>query len=1014
MVGRPRLLATVRRRFDVGVVAVVAGAGFGKTTLLRQAVADNLAAPRGIDVWLPCNPADTVASRLAARLREAVGAGAAPVEDDGLGLLLAALAERATVPTCVLVDDVHELGDVSTGGAALLRNLVARAPANVHFVLASRRPLPGLARRRARYDVVEVGEDDLRLTGDEIERSRAALGTAAFTGAEQDFGGWPALVALAMTLGPSAAREFAREEVLEGLDADRRRALAALAAVGGGDRAACRAAVAELVGPEIDVDDVLAGLPLVWADDHTIGIHALWARVLADELTDAERWRVMHGAAARCLKEGDAARAFDLGVAVGDTEVVRAAIHQQFARGYAAAPTDLLARWLDQLPVALLDEPEGRLLAGKVTHARDAFAAEAHDHLERAMQGFRDRGDVVGELASASELAFVARARSDLPRLMPLASRGFELEAAGHEVAQGMCQLTRGMLADLNGDDGEAHRLFSTIEEGAISPGWHVVADFMAMMGAFHQGLPELALASAHRCVERARSRSAYALLTLPGLHWQLGRPSLVPAELPDLPAPGASTATERLWSGVSVAVLEAGRGRLEAARAASAAARGALWPEALPYLRGMVAAASASTLVAAGDDAGAERELAAFLAEVAPPTAAAGRALRWAFSVAYVLAPAMRERWDTEPLGPLFVRRRTVARTILAFGAGWQPDDDHDAPWPDAEEVAAAAPLAWTAPLAVALIVHGRENDGRALANVLAAIAGPAARDALAAAERSGDPVRADGARRLRRSLPTTGRPPIELDLLGPTRLALDGVGVDHPNWRRRRVRELLAFVTHHGRVPRDRVLGALWPDFTEEQARRNLRVTLTYLQALLESGRPRGEPPFYLRVDGDALVLLGEPHISVDLWCFEADIVEADRARAAGDADAAAGGYARARSRWRGEYLEDFMDAEWAAPLSAQVHAAAVLAGTRGGNAALAAGRGDDALRAAEWVLAIESWSEEAFRVAVAAHLAAGDHAEAAKALARCDAMLADLGVPAGPETEMLRRTLMLSGRD
>ena len=48
----------MRGRFEVGVVALVAGAGFGKTTLLRQALADNVASPRGIDVSLTCGPAD--------------------------------------------------------------------------------------------------------------------------------------------------------------------------------------------------------------------------------------------------------------------------------------------------------------------------------------------------------------------------------------------------------------------------------------------------------------------------------------------------------------------------------------------------------------------------------------------------------------------------------------------------------------------------------------------------------------------------------------------------------------------------------------------------------------------------------------------------------------------------------------------------------------------------------------------------------------------------------------------
>ncbi len=66
MLARPRLLELMRGRFEVGVVALVAGAGFGKTTLLRQAMADNVASPRGIDVSLTCGPADARATHLGA------------------------------------------------------------------------------------------------------------------------------------------------------------------------------------------------------------------------------------------------------------------------------------------------------------------------------------------------------------------------------------------------------------------------------------------------------------------------------------------------------------------------------------------------------------------------------------------------------------------------------------------------------------------------------------------------------------------------------------------------------------------------------------------------------------------------------------------------------------------------------------------------------------------------------------------------------------------------------------
>ena len=51
-------------RFDRRVTVVQAGAGFGKSTLLAQAIGQNALDPHGIDVWLGCVPEDESAAHL--------------------------------------------------------------------------------------------------------------------------------------------------------------------------------------------------------------------------------------------------------------------------------------------------------------------------------------------------------------------------------------------------------------------------------------------------------------------------------------------------------------------------------------------------------------------------------------------------------------------------------------------------------------------------------------------------------------------------------------------------------------------------------------------------------------------------------------------------------------------------------------------------------------------------------------------------------------------------------------
>src|SRR5688572_16336967 len=51
---RLRLVELLTLRWCHPVTLLVAGAGFGKTTVLAQAVRAHLLAPRGIDAWVSC------------------------------------------------------------------------------------------------------------------------------------------------------------------------------------------------------------------------------------------------------------------------------------------------------------------------------------------------------------------------------------------------------------------------------------------------------------------------------------------------------------------------------------------------------------------------------------------------------------------------------------------------------------------------------------------------------------------------------------------------------------------------------------------------------------------------------------------------------------------------------------------------------------------------------------------------------------------------------------------------
>src|SRR5262245_12281270 len=150
---RARLLERVGRRFEVPITVVVGGAGFGKSTLLAQAIRANQADPRGVDVWLSCEPGDGDAACFADALVEAIGHGSArgePVER-----VLDALVQAAPIDVCVVIDEIQEISRRSSA-AALLGELAARLPAHAHLVLAGRNAPPVALAQRSEEHTSEL------------------------------------------------------------------------------------------------------------------------------------------------------------------------------------------------------------------------------------------------------------------------------------------------------------------------------------------------------------------------------------------------------------------------------------------------------------------------------------------------------------------------------------------------------------------------------------------------------------------------------------------------------------------------------------------------------------------------------------------------------------------------------------------------------------------------------------------------------------------------------------------
>lgn len=221
LVPRPALLALLQAGVAAPVTLVIAPPGFGKTTLLAQLVArlDNPSPPgasgratvggrRATTSWASLDSGDSEPARLVRTLAAALGRAEPGVADlaatatpeAAVAAMLNVVAGRSE-PLVLILDDYHTLN--AAAAHALVGELIARAPAGLHLVIAGREepPLP-LARLRAAGRLSELRAPELRFQGEETVAlvqliSGRTLAPAEVAALEERTEGWAAGLQLA-------------------------------------------------------------------------------------------------------------------------------------------------------------------------------------------------------------------------------------------------------------------------------------------------------------------------------------------------------------------------------------------------------------------------------------------------------------------------------------------------------------------------------------------------------------------------------------------------------------------------------------------------------------------------------------------------------------------------------------------------------------------------------------------------------------------------------------------------
>ncbi|MGZ6952670.1 MAG: BTAD domain-containing putative transcriptional regulator [Acidimicrobiia bacterium] len=983
---RPRLLTAVQARWVRPVTAVVAGAGFGKSTLLAQAVKENRLARMGVDVVLRIEPADASAVHLASRLLMELGLEGRPLpaSDDLAGLVVDALWSRAPTPICLVLDDVHEIAP-DTDGLRLLRDLVAARPGNTHVLLGSRTlPEVGIARLAVLGDAVVLREDDLRFDAAETVEFARLRGVDHERVAAAD--GWPALAELlARTTGVSTG-DYVWEQVVVPLRRQDRARLVEVAALGGADDDLASA----VAGRAVVLAASLADVPLVtrspegWWELHEVVAEPILARQEAGLVADIRRRGGIHASA-----RGDTDRALRLLVASGDHDEVMAALRTAFVQLGAPEDPSLASVWAALLPAAFDREPEVLLLravAATVTDPERAF-----DLGEAAVAAFVARGDLDGEVAAFARLGAIAYGLADPARMAPHVPRISELAAAGHAWAVAFDSVCRGAFALMTGDWRRAEEVLApVVAEPERDPTQGLAAYLCARAQVEGGRLHEAARTVRHMPLpDRERVRDGVLGVEF-AVAQGLGADDAVfdelrlslEARLDRRPLVARRNARSRLAS------VQATLGDLDGAREQLIELEMIGPPSDATLDEEILAAAAVAVLAGAEDEAAAMLERLPDRGAFFPP--------REGLVVMFVLRPESRERYDALDLEGAYAHRRDFAAAFVAAREGDLEPMGRFA-WPRASVARWFAPAPWLVEAVVLSLAGGGNPPPELLARL-----GPSQRAVVRRLGASAMPTVARNSAAVAASLGPEPPGTLAIRVLGPLEVDIGGVGADAPELRRERVRSLLGLLVLRRSVLRGEAAAALWPELGGEQALANLRVTLTHLLKLLEPTRAKNGPPYFIRLERELLTLRPDAALQVDAWDFECAAAEGERMEREGAPSVALDAFVRAVGLWRGGLLADVGCYEWLDFERIRLGNLFVRSALRAGELLAAHHQLEDAALMAHRVIAADRWAEAGYRLLASVHLEEGDRSAARRVLAHLRSMLDELGV--GPEQETL----------
>ena len=238
-----------------------------------------------------------------------------------------------------------------------------------------------------------------------------------------------------------------------------------------------------------------------------------------------------------------------------------------------------------------------------------------------------------------------------------------------------------------------------------------------------------------------------------------------------------------------------------------------------------------------------------------------------------------------------------------------------------------------------------------------------------------------------------------LEVRMLGTFELMIDGRRVTH--WHGQRTRSLMQFLVAHRQrgVSRHELIAAIWPDADDGNGRHRLHQGIYELRGTLRAADPAGSP--IVCVDGAYGFDKSVP-IWVDVEIFDGLVSAATRSTIEQREDEAIEVSWAALELYRGDFLRQAIDADWATSERNRLCARFVLLSIQLGKLLIRRGDCRVAMAVIDPVLSMEPWNEDAAVLKMRCYANTGNRSMATTAYRDCaEALASEFGIKPAAHT-------------